>query len=1730
MKKLLSLFLVLVTLLGILPTAAFAADSEEEALGEVNIYNGEYELGYLSINGSVRKQIYTYFLYEANDGTQKESPAYCVNPNQYGVPQTVGPGESIKYLAEERASDPKVVGIISNGYPHRSLGELKLDNKYQAYYATKMALWCYLMPDWNIANLKVAPGLSGSELDIGNRILAAAKDIYKRGTTYNYMLTPRMTVTADKSTAYPVTIGGEEYKQQVFTVWSETWVYDYDVSVAFSNPDEVPEGTKIVDMNNNEITAVTTEGTSDGYAGQFKVLYPVGSIQGQSGNVQLSLSASVAQYAAMYAVCLEKDRYGNLQNYICDLDNNRQMELAAISSYTDSTEEESGETLLKIVKLEEGTETPLEGAVFSLYDPEGRKVGSYSTGPEGTVLIPLTLEGHYTVTEEIPPRYHLLSDERTQHVDVEYNKTAIVTFTNAPYGSLRVEKRSDTGDALSGVTIQIKHIETGETRTEQTRNGVVVFDELAPGGWEVRETAGIEGWIADTDTVQTVAVVAGEESSATIVNKELPGLRITKYERGTMTLMPNVSFEIFRDAESLGIFQTDEFGQILLTDCAPGTYWVEERDTGGDSHVLDTTPQEVELKAGDGIKELVFFNDRLPGIHLIKVDSSDLSQPIANARFRFEAVDGSFGPVEYTTLEDGTIDLSKLPADTAYVVTELECPGYIVDNAQRIIHLDGGDQAQFVFTNSKLPSLHLYKESADGTPMGGVTYRLSKIEDGSRYLDRTTSSTGEIVWEGLEPGVYSLQEVSTVSDHLLDTTEYHVELFPGQDGTICLQNDKRPSLTIWKFDADDHSIPIPNTTFLVEEADGSSVAEVTTGPDGSVTVPNLWPGVFKISEQSAGSDAYLMDAPDQYVTLYANRDREAYFYDHKRPVIEIIKENSITHERLSNVRFQVWYASNDTETGEYNDLGVFTTDENGRIELTGPDNGLWDGWFRVKELEPPVGFSIKDSDTQEAFVQAGKGHTFRFENTPLSALVVYKQDSVTGAGISGCRFQLKYLGGEVSGSGGTVVGTYVTSANGSFTVTGLKKGYYICEELESDSGHVIDAAPQSFYLSGEDQDIMTLYFSNAPKGAVLVKKVSAADNTPLSDVEFLVTKSDGSVVGDTNGKFVTDSTGTFLVKGVEPGTTLVIKETRAKPGYLLDDTPQTVQVKEGQTVTVEFRNQPMGNLIIHKLSSKDKAPLEGVQFKITCADGTYLPDEGGKLSSNGLYWTNAEGQIVLSGITGTVVVTEVESIPGYTIDPDTQSQTVVVNPDDTQELWFYNTPVGGVELIKVSSADKTERIPNTTFDIRRVSDDALVDTVTTGRSGRVYLPLESGDYYAVETESAKGFKLDDTPIYFTVKDGETTRKTVTNAPFSGILIRKVSSADGSGISGVHFLLYNARHTPIGEYVSDQRGHVYIDGLTEGGRYYLRELEHEGYIPDTELKTVYVKAGEVTEVEWENTPITGQIQIIKRSADYNPTTGLPAGTLLEGAVFEIYDRAGNLVDTIRSDSRGLAVSKQLPLSRYTIREVKAPEHYGVNETELTAYLEHEGQIVRFEVTNKSLTTGVSITKTGPKEIMDGQPVRYTFSGIANTSNVRLDSFYWRDTIPAQVRLDTVVTGTYNFPGTYKITYRVNGGEYRTLADNLSTSKNYTLAASAAALGLAANERVTEVMFVFGQAPAGFAQVETPYLYCTAVGSLPSGSFTNVADAGGVYNGQWVQVVSRWVTTVYGKPEPLPRTGY
>ena len=1155
---------------------------------------------------------------------------------------------------------------------------------------------------------------------------------------------------------------------------------------------------------------------------------------------------------------------------------------------------------------------------------------------------------------------------------------------------------------------------------------------------------------------------------------------------------------------------------------------------------------------------------------------------------------------------------------------ETEAPeGYCADSTPISVYVDTTDgDKQYTVTaeNYALPDMKITKRDAmSGKPIAGTVFSVKSVT-GSYSTSVTTGTDGSATLSAIPAGAYVVREESVPEPYIVTNTEQTVALRPGKTSEVTFVDYEKPGLEIVKKNIANGE-PIEGVTYRIEQIDGSFSTSATTDNHGRIFLDSVPVGTFKVTEINVPSHVILCPIP-QEVALKPGETSTVTFFNALKPSLEIRKVDSVTGDPVKGAKFQIWYASNHTDSGELNDLGVYYTDESGKIIL--PE--VKDGWYKVTELEAPHGYSIKEPATQECFIAGGESKVLTFENTPLSAIIIRKVDSESGQPLEGAWFRIRYLGGT-SGTGGTVVGEYRTSSNGTIVVTGLKAGTYICEEISAPDGYVITDAAETVYLSGKDQDVitvtfgndkmgsllivkkdavtgapisdveflitdsdgsvignangkyvtdsagtiridsltpgmtviakevrakdgyilddtpqsikirrnsvMTLEFRNQPKGGVLVKKVDAMTNAPISDVEFLVTDSDGNFIGNANGKFVTDSAGTFTITDVAPGTTLIIKETRAKDGYILDDTPQTVKVKSNEVVTVEFRNPPKGNLIVVKQDSVTKAPLEGVRFKIVYANGSYVDADSGTLSSTGLYWTDKDGKIALSGISGTVVVTEVETIPGYTIDENSRTQTVVVDPNDMQTLYFYNTPAGGLQIIK-SDESSGKRISGVRFEVRKVNGE-IVGTYTTDSDGVIYLPeIESGWYTVTELKAAPGYLLDIASHRIEVKDGQTATLEITNHKSSRILLHKVDKDTGKGIYGAVFLLYDSNHNPIGEYVTDQDGYIYADDGLADGRYYLREIKAaDGYVLDPELKTIYLRYGSTTEIEWTNTPIRGQIQIVKKSADYNFTNGLPAGSLLEGAVFEIYDKAGNVVDTIRTDRNGRATSKLLPLSRYTIREVRSPAFYSANPTAMTAYLEHEGQIVTFEVTNASVDTGVAIKKTGPSEVMPNQPIRYMFLQIGNNSNVALDSFYWRDTLPAQVTVNRLVTGTYNQAQNYKIVYKVNGaGAYRTLADNLSTTKNYVLDMRPAVIGLAANERVTEIMFVFGTVPAGFAQVETPTLYGTVHGSLSNGtSLANSADIGGLYNGQWVQAVSRWLTTVYAKNTmTLPKTGY
>ena len=1244
--------------------------------------------------------------------------------------------------------------------------------------------------------------------------------------------------------------------------------------------------------------------------------------------------------------------------------------------------------------------------------------------------------------------------------------------------------------------------------------------------------------------------------------------------------------------------------------------------------------------------------------------------------------------------------------------------GFCVDPTPKSVYVDvseGDREYSVAATNYELPDMKIIKRDAmSGKPIAGTVFSIKSVT-GSYSTSVTTGTDGSATLSAIPAGVYVVREESVPEPYIVSNTEQTVALRPGKTSEVTFVDYEKPGLEIIKKNIANGE-PIEGVTYRIEQIDGSFSTSATTDNHGRIFLDSVPVGTFKVTEINVPSHVILCPIP-QEVALKPGETSTVTFFNALKPSLEIRKVDSVTGDPVKGAKFQIWYGSNHTDTGELNDLGTYFSDASGKIILT----EIKDGWYKVTELEPASGYAIKEPATQECFISGGESKVLTFENMPLSAIIIRKVDSESGQPLEGAWFRIRYLGGT-SGTGGTVVGEYKTSSNGTIVATGLKAGTYVCEEISAPDGYVITDATETIYLSGKDQDVITVTFGNdkmgsllivkkdavtgapisdveffitdsdgsvigtangryvtdsagtiridgltpgmtviarevrakdgyilddtpqsikikrnavmtlefrnqpkggvlvrkvdaatnepisdveflvtdsdgnfignangkyvtdsagtftitdvapdttlvikethakdgyilddtpqtvkvksnevitvefrnQPKGGVLVKKVDAATNEPISDVEFLVTDSDGNFIGNANGKFITDSAGTFTITDIAPGTTLIIKETRAKDGYLLDDTPQTVKVKSNEMITLEFRNQPLGGLRIIKLDSVTKKPLEGVQFRITYSDGSFVADEGGKLSSNGLYMTDANGEILIRDIVGTLVVTEVKTIPGYTIDEATRSQTIVVNPDDLQTLIVYNVPAGGLQIIK-SDADTGERLGGVKFEIRKINGEIL-GTYTTDRDGVISIPnAESGWYTIVERKAKDGYALDTTPVNACVKDGETTTVEITNQRMASIMIHKIDAATGAGIYGVKFVLYDSGKNPIGEYTTDQDGYIYIDDELVPGKYYLRELEAaDGYIRDEQYKTVYVERGKCAQIEWENSAVTGQIQIWKYSSEDNTVTGQLAGTPLEGAVFEITQaRSGKVVGYIVTDARGVAASGPLPLGRYFVTEVSAPKYYQLSGEKMEAEIEYPSQIIKLSAYNKPASLGVTIKKSGNYEVQSGQTMSYDFSGIANTSNVALNHFFWHDRIPTDAtRALSISTGTYNARLYYKVTFKTNLNDYRTLASNLLTSNNYSLSLNAATLRLVQGEYITDVRFEFGTVPSGFSSVVKPTMRVQVLGTVSNGyQIINRADVGGQYLNEWQTAKTTWVTTVRRfNTTPLPKTGY
>ncbi len=123
------------------------------------------------------------------------------------------------------------------------------------------------------------------------------------------------------------------------------------------------------------------------------------------------------------------------------------------------------------------------------------------------------------------------------------------------------------------------------------------------------------------------------------------------------------------------------------------------------------------------------------------------------------------------------------------------------------------------------------------------------------------------------------------------------------------------------------------------------------------------------------------------------------------------------------------------------------------------------------------------------------------------------------------------------------------------------------EETKAPDGYVLETVSQTVQINAGDTQTLTFY--NKPDSGLLITKLDKRAGKPLYGAVFKVTKDDGSVVGNANGRYTTDRNGTIHIYGL-PTDTYVVTEIEAPDGYTLDSMPQTIKLKSGETHELTF--------------------------------------------------------------------------------------------------------------------------------------------------------------------------------------------------------------------------------------------------------------------------------------------------------------------------------------------------------------------------------------------------------------------------------------------------------------------------------------------------------------------------------------------------------------------------------
>lgn len=714
--------------------------------------------------------------------------------------------------------------------------------------------------------------------------------------------------------------------------------------------------------------------------------------------------------------------------------------------------------------------------------------------------------------------------------------------------------------------------------------------------------------------------------------------------------------------------------------------------------------------------------------------------------------------------------------------------------------------------------------------------------------------------------------------------------------------------------------------------------------------------------------------------------------------------------------------------------------------------------------------------------------------------------------VKGATFNLKY-------EDGTNIGDYTTDENGTITVSKLRQGNVIVKEIKVPEKYILDETSKTVHLEYNSTSYLEVG-NNLKRGNLKVIKIDKDNNEiKIPGVEFQLLDEEQHEIK----KYMTDTNGEIYIEGLPIGT-YTLKETKENPRYYPLEENIIVNIEWNKTTISEIKNEKLkGQIKVIKVDEDyNEIKLKDVEFQIIDA----LTEEVVETIK-----TSSKGEATTSRLPiGEYIVKEVSTDKNYILNE--QNRHIIIEKDKTTELEIGNIhKKGNVKVFKVDKDNNKIAIGNVEFDLYSVEFDKIIDTFSTNADGEIFIEnLRIGDYKLIEKKTNKWYNLaEDTEIRV---EWDTTINTIIENELKKGQIQIIKLDEDNNeikIKDVMFEVLDAQGNVLEIIKTDEQG------VATTQKYSVRDYEsitireirtNEGYVLDNIPKTIKLEANQVKTVIWPNTLKKGKIRIVKVDSKTKET--------LEGVTFGIYDMEDNEITQITTNESGIATSEPIPSGKYYAKELSTGSvYYLLNENTFEFEIVESGEIVEKIIENEPTDIIVDVDKEGTVEIKPGETVDYTFSNIANNSNVYLENFKWFDYIPTDyIRLEKMTTGTWNQDLTYSVYYKTNkSDEYILFKEGLKTNENYDL--DFTEITFTEDEYIIETVFDFGKVETGFRENIKPTMKCKSFNTLKdSDKFTNHTKTIGIYHNITAEADSKWTTIVHISEEKqpvLPRTG-